>query len=833
MALFDRFRRPVIRPVGDRLERGRDEGRRPLRARRSVKLAIFLSLLLLTLLAFPQRDVYDFTVAVGDRWERATLQAPFSFPLARDPAQIAEERRQIRYETPPYFREVPDAMARMQANRDTVAQQLLRVFDRYVAWQTSRSRGQTERAAQDSLSYLEARRRARLKATPQQWQQLVESYAGQEPGLSTASREASSDPRLDERFLHEALDTGVLLARQGVLDVPRDSILTEDIVIRDLRARTQRIQAKTSVLGLNDAYLLAQQRFAEAHPDPEQATLVGAFFRAIFQPSLAYQSAETQQAWAQKEARIARTQDLVREGEVIVRRDDLITDEVLRKLTSLRNARAIQTGQSFSGLVLLGQLLATACTYFFFFLYLFLLRRAVFDDNRRVLLIALLFALIIGFYALAMRLPGTPMYAVPVAMVSVLLTVMFDSRVSLFGTLALALMGSHFWQQDFSFTFSTLFAGALGVFSVRDIRNRGQFFISAGLVFLGYLVTLLAATLVEGTALPAALTGRFGWDLLLVGINAVLLLLAYPLLWVFERAFDITTDLTLLELSDTNRPLLKELSLRAPGTFNHVLQVANMTEAAAAAIGANPLLARVGALYHDVGKMLKPEYYVENQRPGFNPHDPLKPRMSALIIASHVKEGLEIARQYRLPKQVTDFIPMHHGTTRIEYFYRKALEQMGSGDSPLQEADFRYPGPRPDTKETGILMLADSVEAASRTLTNPTHKRLETLIDMILQLRRDDGQLDDTGLTFRDLTRIKQTFLTMLLGIYHLRLKYPGQELEEPSARDEAPEAEAPTGTTAGTDAHAQPKAVEPPDGSEAGEGAIEKGSIEKASGAG
>lgn len=827
MAFLDRFRRPVIRPVGDRLERGRDEGR-PLRVRRSPKLLVFLGLLLLTLVAFPQRDVYDFTVTVGDRWERATLEAPFSFPLARDPAQIAEEQRQIRYQTPPYFREVPDAVAQMQANHDTVSAQLNRVFDRYVAWQTSLSRGSTERAEQDSVSYMEARRRARLKATPAQWQQLAASYAAQEPGLSTASREASGSLRLDELFLQEALEMGIQLARQGVMDVPRDSILTADVVIRDLRARTQRVQEKASVLGLDDAYLLAQQRFAQAHADPDMAALAGAFFRAIFQPSLVYQRAETQQAWEQKEAGIARTQDLVREGEVIVRRDNLITEEVARKLTSLREARAIQTGQSFSGLVLLGQVLVTICTYFFFFLYLFLLRRSIFHDNLRVLLIALLFALIIGFYALAMRLPGTPMYAVPVAMVSVLLTVMFDSRVSLFGTLTLAILGSHFWQQNFFFTFATLFAGALGVFSVRDIRNRGQFFISAGLVFLGYFVTLLAGTLLEGTPLPVALTGRLGWDLLMVGINAVLLLLAYPLLWVFERAFDITTDLTLLELSDTNRPLLKELSLRAPGTFNHVLQVANMTEAAAAAIGANPLLARVGALYHDVGKMLKPEYYVENQRPGFNPHDQLKPRMSALIIASHVKEGLEMARQYRLPRQVLDFIPMHHGTTRIEYFYRKALEQVGPGDSPLQESDFRYPGPRPDTKETGILMLADSVEAASRTLTNPTHKRLETLIDMIMQLRRDDGQLDDTDLTFRDLTRIKQTFLTMLLGIYHLRLKYPGQELEEttPAA---LPSGEAPTaaaGTVAAPDSPEGGTRVQP-------EGETEAGSIERASGSG
>jgi hypothetical protein len=207
--------------------------------------------------------------------------------------------------------------------------------------------------------------------------------------------------------------------------------------------------------------------------------------------------------------------------------------------------------------------------------------------------------------------------------------------------------------------------------------------------------------------------------------------------------------------------------------------VANLAEAAAAAIGANALLTRVGALYHDIGKMLKPEYFVENQRPGDNPHDQLKPRMSALIIASHVKEGLEMGRQYALPKRVLDFIPMHHGTTRIEYFYRKAVDDRPESDPEILESEFRYPGPRPNSKETGILMLSDGVEAASRSLSEPTHKRLETLIDMIVKARIEDGQLDDTDLTFRDLTQIKQTFLSLLLGIYHVRVRYPDQDEED------------------------------------------------------
>jgi putative nucleotidyltransferase with HDIG domain len=290
-------------------------------------------------------------------------------------------------------------------------------------------------------------------------------------------------------------------------------------------------------------------------------------------------------------------------------------------------------------------------------------------------------------------------------------------------------------------------------------------------VFLGYLLVLTADLLLQNTP-----TARFTDHVIFVGINSVLLLLAYPALWIFERVFDVTTDLTLLELSDTNRPILKELSLKAPGTFNHVLQVANLSESAAASIGANALLTRVGALYHDIGKMVKPEYFVENQRGGVNPHDGLKPRMSALIIASHVKEGIEMARRIRLPQEVEDFIPMHHGTTRIEYFYQRALSQHKEGDPAVQESEFRYPGPRPHSKETSILMLADGIEAASRALENPSRKRLEGLIDAIVEARLEDGQLDNTNLTFRELNTIKESMLSVLTGIYHVRVKYPEGE---------------------------------------------------------
>lgn len=772
MGLFDRFTSSPrrLRPVGQTLEHGRSAAR-PVRRQWLVKGGLFASLVLLTLVAFPRGVTFQYVTRVGEVWRQETLRAPFDFAIYKDEEALAAERDRVRTETPPFFQIVPDVAGRIAADRDTVAQQVDRVLDAYVAFRLHRLAGEPAEAVEDSLRYLNLRRASRLKLSPSQWELLVADRVQRTPPLH--SGEAPTAPPLEDRLLEEAWQLSAQLVAQGVLDIPRDSIATNQIVVRDEREHTERRRDKNGLFGLNEVYDYVQRAYFEERyaSQEELAGLGAAFFRAIFQPSLQYMRAETLGELDRRERRISPTAGVVRQGEVIVREGQVIDESIRRKLISLERVQNERSGPTLLWKQLLGQFLLIASTYLIFFLYLYLLRRSIFEANGQILLICILFMMIVGLFALAIRLPVPAMYAVPVAITSVLITVIFDSRVGIYATLTLALLAGNMLGFDFKFGFATVFAGTLGVFSVRDIKNRGQFFLSAGLVFVGYLVVFAATWLLYPTQ-----EALFLADVLQVAINSFLLLLAYPLLWVFERTFDMTTDLTLLELSDTNRPLLKELSLRAPGTFNHSLQVANLAEAAADAIGANALLTRVGALYHDVGKMLKPEYFVENQRPGQNPHDQLKPRMSALIIASHVKDGLEMARQYNLPQRVLDFIPMHHGTTRIEYFYRRAQEQHQPEEPPILESEFRYPGPRPLSKETAILMLSDSVEAASRSLAEPTHKRLEALISMIFKTRIEDGQLDEADLTFKDLNRIKETFLAILLGIYHVRVKYPGQE---------------------------------------------------------
>ena len=796
---FAGFWKRKPRPVGTRLEKGLDSASDPERPRWLYAGGVLLALVLLTLAAFPRSNIYQYTVEIGDEWHAEALVAKFDFSIYKLEEELEAERRALRENTPPYFRVSADAQREMEAHRDTLIRQLDDAFEAWSAYRFHRLAGEIEESENDSLRYLDFRQAARLALTPEQWRQLVAAHAdwtAGETGPPVASRP-------DERLLNEVWGIASQLLTVGVMDVPKDSVLADQILIRDEASRTETSRDRDNAFGLDEAYVLAEERFRQ-NEDSLVVAMGAAFFRAVFTPSLTYLRAETIRELRRLEQRISPVRGRVAADETIIEQGGRVTEDVYAQIVSYERAGQERGGENILWRVLLGQFLVILATYALFFLYLRLLRPSIFADRRSMLLLGVLFAVVIGVFAIVLRVETLRMYIVPVAIVPLLVTVIFDSRVGVFAALTLALLGGQLLHYNFEFTFATFTASALAVFGARDIRNRQQFFISAGLAFLGYLAVLSSSAIFFGEPWPV-----FFADMLPAAISAFFLLLAYPLLWIAERAFGITTDLALVELSDMNNPLLKQLSMEAPGTFNHTLQVANLAEAAADVVGANTLLVRVGALYHDIGKLAKPNYFVENQRSEANPHDELKPRMSALIIASHVKEGLEKCRERNIPPRVQDFILMHHGSSRIEFFYQQALNQRKKGDPEILESEFRYQGPRPDTKETGILMLADSVEAASRSLSDPSHRRLETLIEEIVADRLADGQLDDTDLTFRDLSQIKRTFLSILLGIHHIRVRYPGQE-EEQAVLDDAQE------EAAAEDAEsARPSAEEPspPDG--------------------
>jgi len=760
------------RPVGNDLERDDGSEEQGGWQRWLLRGGLFLGLAIITVAAFPRGDFYEHTVEVGDVWRESTLTAPFDFPVYLNQQRVEERRDTVRKNTPPYFQEISDASRQMAENREALRQQLDRILDAYASYRYHKQQGEKKAARRDSARYVQRRRNARLTLSSSQWAFLATQYFEEVQNLSSSSRQQrEEESHLHERLLGSAFRIGGQLLNIGVLNRARDSIYTDKIIARNKKEQMQRAVDKANLYGLNEAYDYAERQLEEKFSEnQEHSRIAFSMFRAIFEPSLRYLREDTMVERDRRARNVTAIQGGVEQGEAIVRKGERVTLEIKRKLASFESAKSRRFGSDIVWQQISGEVLYTLLGLGFFFFYLYLLRPEIWAKDRDLVLVSVILAFIILLYGIVIRSPWS-LYVVPVALAAVLFTIVFNSRIALFGTLVLAFTGGQMLGLDLEYTLATFFAGAFGIFSVRDIKNRGQFFVSGGLVFIGYVLVLAATWLYLDLPLE-----RVAPDLAYAAIASAITITSSLFLWALERGFDITTDLTLLELSDTNNALLKNLSLQAPGSFNHSLQVANLAEAAADRIGAHTLLTRVGALYHDIGKMKKPEYFVENQRVASNPHDELKPRMSALIIASHVKEGLEMGREEGLPEQVLKFIPMHHGTARIEYFYRKALSQADEKDPSVPESEFRYPGPKPDSKEAGILMLADSVEAASRSLDDPSPRRLENLIELIFSERIDDGQLDDTDLTFRDLRLIKDTFLKMLLGIYHVRVKYPEQE---------------------------------------------------------
>ena len=417
-----------------------------------------------------------------------------------------------------------------------------------------------------------------------------------------------------------------------------------------------------------------------------------------------------------------------------------------------------------------------------FIIYVYLFRKKIFHDNQKILLIAIiiLFISFITFllHQINVEAPVELLIVVPVA--SMLLTIIFDSRIGFYGTIVISLITGAIRGNDYVFALTNIIAGALAAYTVRDIKNRTQIFRSFLFILIGYIASIIAFGLerfdpVEKMLIMSAFAAS----------NALVSpVITYGIIIFFEKIFGITTELTLLELTDFNRPLLKELARSAPGTFTHSMTIGSMVENAAEAISANPILARVGAYYHDIGKTIDPNTFVENQMDNFNIHEKLNPRRSAELITDHVKKGIELARENKLPEEIISFIPMHHGTMVVSFFYEKAKKEFG--EENVNVDDFRYPGPKPNTKETALVMLADASESTVRSMTDFDPQKIENVITNLIKARIDDGQLDDAPITLKDIKKIKDSFVNILIGQHHKRIRYPKQDELENKTEDTA-----------------------------------------------
>jgi cyclic-di-AMP phosphodiesterase PgpH len=465
---------------------------------------------------------------------------------------------------------------------------------------------------------------------------------------------------------------------------------------------------------------------------------------------------------------VARYEGIVRKGETIIAKGDIVTESALKKLTSYAKSRIIKSDIIYTFWSFLGGLGHTIVIYSLLILYLFFIRRRIFSDNFQVGVLSTL-VILTGFFAwLSITLPTKlpTEYLILIPSFSMLAAIVFDSRTAFYTTVTMAMLVSGIRGNDYSTGLILLFSGSIAAYTVRDIQNRTQMFQSILFIFLGFVIGIGAINLERSAELTSTLN-----QISLSAVNSVISpLVTFGLLLFLERFTNITTDLKLQEFDKQNHPLLVKLSEIAPGTYQHTLSVSTLAERCARAINANLLLAKVGALYHDIGKLVKPEYFVENQIDIENKHNLLTPKKSAETIRQHVIEGIKLGHEYNLPQRIIDFIPTHHGTSLIKHFYAKALEESDDRTS-VKEDDYRYPGPKPYNKETAIVMICDFSEALSR-LVGKNSEELEKAISTNIRERLVDGQFDDCTLTLRDLNIIKDTCLKSLIGSTHQRVKY-------------------------------------------------------------
>jgi len=491
------------------------------------------------------------------------------------------------------------------------------------------------------------------------------------------------------------------------------------------------------------------------------------FFFELITPNVALDLVFYQNTVDQTLQNISLSRGVVASGELIIAEGEMVDESHFETLSSLRKEFSMLENDDQSSIwVLIGYSILIFLTFSLLLLFLYKYRFSIYENNRKLTFIFFNIVFVVFVTTVLIGYNTALIFATPLCILPLIIKAFFDARLGLFAHVLTVLLIGFIVPNSFEFVFLQIVAGIVTIQSIDQLYRRANLFISVGQIVLVYLIAYIAFTIIqEGTFLKI--------DVLTIGLfllNGLLMLFVQPLIYIYEKLFGLVSDVSLLELSDTNSKLLKELSDQAPGTFHHSLQVANLAEAAANEIGANTLLVRVGALYHDIGKLKQPKYFSENQIAPDSPHDSLTPKQSAKIIIDHVLDGILIAQKNKLPDRVIDFIRTHHGTSSVYYFYKKQLEFDPEGTNI---EDFQYPGPRPFSKETAILMMADAVEAASKSLKAPDIGQLDLFIEKIISSKMEEGQFNASNITLAEIETVKKVLLRKLINVYQLRIEYP------------------------------------------------------------
>ncbi len=458
---------------------------------------------------------------------------------------------------------------------------------------------------------------------------------------------------------------------------------------------------------------------------------------------------------------------MVQEGQLIIAKGDLVTREKFRILESLKKEFNQTIGRIDNRMVSAGNIIIAFVSMLIIYLFFWNFRPEIIKDTLKTSFILLMIVLIVFVANITGKLGLISFYVIPFTILPIIVRAFYDERIALFIHVITMLLVSIFVPSSYEFIFLSIIAGIVAIFSLTNLYHRSRLIITAVLIILTYCILYFGMSIIQEGQFDRSELTNFAW----FGINGVLILISYPLIYVFEKTFGFLSDATLMELSDTNQPLLRKLAETAPGTFQHSIQVSSLAEEAAYKTGGNALLIRAGALYHDIGKMIDPVYFIENQTTGYNPHDNLEFEESATKIINHTIRGVEMAKKNNLPQSIIDFIRTHHGTTTVQYFYKSYIKKYPETEVDIKR--FSYPGPKPFSKEMAILMMADSVEAASRSLTSVNDVTINNLVDNIIDYQQKEGQFNNANITFKDITLIREIFKKRLCNIYHVRVSYP------------------------------------------------------------
>lgn len=578
----------------------------------------------------------------------------------------------------------------------------------------------------------------------------------------------------NETALNNIVNKLKVIYTEGILQIPErmnpDDIQSVKIIENNIGKKVDLDKVYT----LKKAYTTLSETINNSSlPNTVKENILSLNLNNYLQPNLEFDESKTGLEQLEHLKNISLTQGMVQKGDVIIAKRELVTPEKVKILNSLRLEYQHNLGSSEAQIRIIGgQIILTLASLVIFSVFFYYSKKRIFYNNKEFIFIYGLFLATVVLGSLGYH-QNLNMYAVPVLFFTIIMNILIGSRSALYLLLSSSLLISYFAPNSYVYAFMQIAAGIVAIFSLSQLQRRGQLILSIGLIFITYALIYSAFILTQEGAIGLTHLFTFFW----LFVNCLLLTLTYPVIYIFERLFGYTSEITLMELSNPNHPVLRTLTKKAPGTFQHSLMVANLAEEAIYRIGGNPLLTRTGALYHDIGKTYDPIYFIENQSGGINPHDQCEFDVSAQHIINHVTKGVELAKKYNLPEAIINFIRTHHGRSKVKYFYNSFKNKYP--DKEINEALFTYSGPDPVSKECTVVMMADAVEAVSRTLAVKDEENITKLVNDIIDGQLQDGRYLNSDITFKDIGIVKRVFIDMLTTIYHSRIAYPKLNKQE------------------------------------------------------